>query len=75
VRDPEEVGCGMDHRGLVEFPKQCPHIFLNNTVFSIDFVLKAVNSERWLQFRKYHCKKKKIDHRPPLSKYSTIFTF
>jgi hypothetical protein len=35
VRDPEELGPGMDPNNLSYFPKKCPHIFLNNTVFSM----------------------------------------
>lgn len=38
----------MDTNGLTEFPKKAPHIFLNNTVFSMQFIMKAVSSPRWL---------------------------
>lgn len=70
VRDPEEVGPGMDFNNLASFPKKCPHLFLNNTVVSAEFILNAMSSPNWHSHRNYHCKQKKIDHRPPLSKYS-----
>lgn len=65
----------MDTDNLSYFPKKCPHLFLNNSVFSAEFIQNAIKSPNWHSHRKYHCKAKKIDHRPPLSKYSQIFVF
>ena len=63
VRDPEEVGCGMDSTNLSYFPEDCSYLFTNNTVLSVEFIQAAVNSPRWLEYRKYHCKLKTIQHR------------
>lgn len=43
VRDPQQIGSGMDVNNLSYFPKKCQYIYLNNTVFSGKFIKQVVD--------------------------------
>ena len=58
VRDPQQIGSAMDINNISYFPKKCPYIYLNNTVFNGKFIKQVVDEQKWQKYRKYHCKYK-----------------